>query len=186
MSSPESPVVVEIPALPQDIEGFRALRDALATTPEGGASVMVLALLCYALDPDASLGSRALTVSVDRSRLVEAADGYQGWALGQRDLRRIDEQLRNSPWIPNSYVAGTSPANGYTLSDPPYHVRVGTNPHSGDPTSGRVKVFVRSTGAASPRPVTLCRNNRGVWKAVEWSSLVVGVAPPEIPVDDTL
>jgi hypothetical protein len=186
MSGPESPVLVEIPTLPQDIESFRHLRDSLAVTPEGGASMMVLALLCYAQNPDAPLGAQALTVAVDRSRLVEEAGGYQGWALGQRDLRRIDEQLRTSPWIPNSYLVGTSPADGYALPELPYQIRVTRNPYSGDAASDRVKVFVASTGAASPRPVTLSRNNRGVWKAAEWSSLVVGIAPPRTPVDDTL
>ncbi len=42
------------------------------------------------------------------------------------------------------------------------------------------------TGAATPRPVTLKRNDRGVWKAYEWSSLLVGVRPPVLKIEDDL
>ena len=61
-----------------------------------------------------------------------------------------------------------------------------TNPYSGDASEGRLKVFVASSGAASPRPVTLQRNNRGLWKAVEWSSLTLGVAAPSSEDEDAL
>ena len=39
-------------------------------------------------------------------------------------------------------------------------------------------VFARGYAAASPRPVTLKVNDKGIWKASEWSSLIVGVQPP--------
>ena len=48
------------------------------------------------------------------------------------------------------------------------------------------KMFVWSTGADSPRPVHLVKNNRGVWKAKNWNSLSVGVRAPVQVVDDDL
>ena len=50
----------------------------------------------------------------------------------------------------------------------------------------RAKVFVWSSGADSPRPLTLIKNNRGLWKATNWSSLTVGIRPPAAPLDDDL
>jgi hypothetical protein len=60
------------------------------------------------------------------------------------------------------------------------------NPHSGDPETGTFKVFITSSGASSPRPVTVKRNDKGIWKAYEWSTLIVGVEPPAGNVSDDL
>ena len=41
---------VQVDALPDTIEGFQAWRARLATTPQGGAATMVLALLIRSRD----------------------------------------------------------------------------------------------------------------------------------------
>jgi hypothetical protein len=172
--------------IPSTLPAFLALRDKLAQTPEGGAVLMVLALYLYAHAPESELALAALTICVDRSRLREVSDGYKGWGILAIDLQRIQRQLRDNPWVPQSYFAGTESQFGYKLSDPPYHFEMTTNPYSGDLEVGVYKVFVRSSGAASPRPVTLKKNNRGIWKAVEWSSLLMGVESPKKSLDDDL
>jgi hypothetical protein len=178
--------MLEIAAVPTTLDALIDLRDRAARTPEGGAVMMVTALLLVADDPDGELGRHALTIAVDRSRLTPDPAGYKGWSLSKRDLRHIERQMRAHPYTPRSYVVGTNAENGYRLPDPPLRFRVSDNPHSGDVDEGRYKVFVASSGADSPRPVTLQRNNRGLWKAVAWSSLTVGVMPPVISVDDEL
>ena len=60
-------------------------------------------------------------------------------------------------------------------------MRFSTNPHSGDPAHGTVKLFVECSGADSPRPVTLKRDPDGRWAPVEWSSLLSGIRPPNQP-----
>lgn len=177
---------IEVKEIPESLDTFIKLRDDLAKTPEGCAVVMVLALHLYAQAPESELGNHALTISVDRTRLREQPDGYQGWGILAIDFQRIQRQLRDSPWTPRSYFLGTDPKHSYRLPVPPYQFEISDNPHSGDPESGVYKVFVRSSGAASPRPVTLKRNNRGIWKAVEWSSLLMGIIPPKKTVDDDL
>jgi hypothetical protein len=178
--------LISVNAIPSSLSAFLELRDRLAQTPEGGAVVMVLALYLYAKAPDSELANQALTISVDRTRLREVADGYKGWGILAIDFQRIQRQLRDKAWTPQSYFTGTDPGSGYRLSVPPYQFEISDNPHSGDSDSGVYKVFVRSSGAASPRPITLKRNNRGVWKALEWSSLLMGVIPPKKSVDDDL
>jgi len=177
-------LTVEIGHLPQSIEEFVALRDRIADTPEGGAATMIVALFMYA--EDQVLGEQALTVAVDRERLQEAADGYRGWQVRKRPLQSIRRQILDSPHIPRSYFLGTSPESGYRLPEPPLRIECRSGPYSGDMDNRTYKVFVTSSGAPSARPVTLHRNQRGFWKAYEWSSLLLGVRPPSVHEPDDL
>ena len=179
-----SPQVVRIDSLPQSIDEFVALRDQIARTPEGGAAMMVVALLLYAGDED--IGQQCLTAAVDRERLEESAAGYKGWRLRPAELRRIRSQVKAKAYVLKSYVQGATPANRYRVPAPPYVLESSSNPYSGDPASGMYKVFISSSGASSPRPVTVRKNNRGLWKAYEWSSIIVGVMPPAQGIDDDL
>jgi hypothetical protein len=173
MSTPQS---VSIQAMPTTIDEFVALRNTLAGTPQGGAAMMVVAL--YAYVQDEALGHQCLAVAVDHSRLEEGSNGYKGWQLRTPERRRVHQQIAGRAYIVHSYIQGTSPASGYQLPSPPYVLEFSTNPYSGDLESGTYKVFVASSGADSPRPVTLKHDARGIWKAYEWSSLLVGVAAP--------
>ena len=167
---------VEIGHLPRSIEEFVALRDRIADTPQGGAVIMIVALLIYA--EDQVLGEQALTVAVDRERLQEAADGYRGWQVRKRSMQLIERQILDGPHIPRSYFLGTAPESGYQLPEPPLRIECRSGPYSGDVEDSTYKVFVTSSGAPSARPVTLHRNQRGFWKAYEWSSLLLGVRAP--------
>ncbi len=181
MSSLQS---IQIDQLPRSVEEFIALRDRIAVTPQGGAAMMVLAVLSYTQDED--LGRQCLTIAIDRDRLQEGPDGYKGWQLRVRDLQLMRSQIGPQAHIPRSYIKGATPENGYELPAPPYMFEFSHDPYSGDPESGKVKVFIASSGASKPRPVTVHRNNRGIWKAAEWSSLLVGVQPPAQTPDDDL
>ena len=170
---------VQLDTLPKSIAQFVAWRDRVATTPQGGAAAMVVALLLYA--GDKTLGEQCLAAAVDCARLEEGSGGYQGLRLHKTDQRLIESQLKTQGYLPRSYIKGATPANGYTLPAPPYLFEFSANRYSGDPALGPNKVFVACSGAASPRPVTLHRDEAGVWKAHEWSSLVVGI---QFPVPD--
>jgi hypothetical protein len=175
---------VTIGKLPTTIEEFVALRDAIAHEPQGGAALMVVALIVAADDEE--LGSSCLTVAVDRARLQESAAGYKGYSLQTADHRRIKEQLKGRAYLPRSYLKGTTPVDGYAPPPLPWTIELATNPYSGDPSSGAVKLFVASSGADSPRPIAVKRNDKGIWKASEWSSLIVGIRAPVVASDDPL
>jgi hypothetical protein len=178
-----NPQIIEVNQLPDSVDEFVALRDELAQTPQGGAVMMVLALQAYVTDPD--LGWQCLTIAVDRGRLQDGAAGYKGWELIAAERQRIVSRLKERAHLPRSYVLGASPEEGYRLPPPPYRFEVSDNPYSGSIESGRYKVFLACSGAASPRPVTLKCNDQGIWKAHEWSSLLLGVVKPAGPqVDD--
>lgn len=166
-------------ALPVSAEEFVALRDAVATTPEGGAMVTLAAFMVLVQDKD--LGLVFLTLALDQGNL-SAGTVYKGYKPGSGAMfhaERLLDPLRAG--IPFSYVLGTVPDDGYRAA-PPYRFRITRNQYSviDDRT---VKVFVECSGAASARPMTLRRNDKGIWKALEFSSFSLDVAKPA-PKDD--
>lgn len=160
---------IAVDALPRSVGDFIALRDRIARDPQGGAAATIVALLAYAGDEE--LGQQCLAAAVDRE-------------LSRSDVQRVRMQIDRQPYMLRSYVKGATPENGYRLPTPPYVFEFSANPHSGDPASGTYKVFAACAGAASPRPVTVQRDDQGIWKAREWSSLVVGVQAPARETDD--
>ena len=173
---------VRIDALPRSAEEFQALRDRVARIPQGGAAAMVVALLAFA--EDEAVGGPMLVLAADRSRLQEAPDGTQGFRLRKTDLDLVRRQVKGKPHVLRSYFRGTSPASGYRLPPAPLEIAFTDNPYSGDAAAGPYKVFVACSGADSPRPVQVRKNDKGIWKASEWSSLIVGVKPPAPAGDD--
>ncbi len=171
---------IKAEALPTTLEDFITFRDRVATTPEGGAAVFTMALLIYTKDQE--LGEKALTIALDRSCLAEG-NVHKGY----KPPNSINYHLKNlqgKKYIARSYVLGTSPKKGYRLPKT-LKYKVSQNPHSQQP-NGDIKVFVHSTGADSPRPITMRKNNRGIWKAYNYNSVFVGVRPAVANVDDDL
>jgi len=155
---------------PLTVDEYTAMLNELATAPEGAAACLVLALLLTACDPE--VGLRCIAIATHPSQLL-------GATLPKRLSRLVLSQLWRQPYLPHSYILGALRDTGYALPDPPYAVSTGTNPHSGDLESGTYKVFVACSGAASPRPVTLTLDRDRLWKAREWSSLLMGIREPE-------
>ena len=176
-------VDVSIGNLPGTMEEFLELRDAISGDPEGGAALFVAAMAVYVENPE--LGLDMFTVALDRSQLIEKAQGYRGFAPGGSLLSYIRDYLKPRPYLAASYINGTSPENGYTLPSGSLTVTCSQNPHSLQ-KNGDIKVFVACSGADSPRPIILRRNNRGVWKAVNFNSLFVGIRKPVAVLDDDL
>lgn len=176
--------VIEISSLPSTIEEFVALRDQLATTFLGGTAVFVVALYTYS--ENLALGIPFLTVAIEREQLADGIKGYKGKEPTRRIQAVLQQRIGRAPHIARSYFAGTSPENGYTLPAPPLRVLIREQARASDFGDGRAKVFVHSTGADTPRPIHLSQNNRGIWKAKNWSSLEVGVRKPSEVVDDDL
>jgi hypothetical protein len=181
---------VKVEKLPATADEFVAMRDQLATTPEGGAAMFVVALLKFA--EDQNVGTDFLTISIDGKWLMDDKNGYKGKSVLRLYMQNLRERIAEKPYVARSYVQGTSPENEYVLPDYPITIKVfeqtgdaDTNKANGE-KGGMVKYFVYSTGADSPRPIQLKKNNRGLWKAYDWGSLLVGVRPPVKKTDDVL
>lgn len=183
MQGVQAQKIVEINKIPSSIEAFLELRSELADSPEGAAALFVAAMLMYNKDKD--LGTDAFTIAVDRSLLKEVSGGYKGFAPGNNFANAIRNYFAPRPYLANSYIKDTKVKDGYKLPKAsPYEVAMKRNPHS-EQSNGDIKVFVACSGADSPRPITLRKNNRGVWKVVNYSSLFVGIRKPNL-VDDRL
>lgn len=169
-------------SVPENTSEFLALRDQLARTPQGGAAVFVAALIVYA--SDMRLGLQCLTMAIDLSRLQDGSSGVKGKEPTKRDQQSFRDYLGSRPYLARSYVQGTSPDSGYELVPPPLRVRIKEQP--GDLQADKARVFVYCSGADSPRPIRLARNASGIWKATEWSSLLVGIRPPASSVVDDI
>ena len=171
---------IKIDKVPGTIDEFIEMRNQIATTPEGGAAMFLLALKMYTENPE--LAKKCFVVMVDRN-LLKAGNVYKGYQLLDGDMNLIKNQLGHDKNIPNSYIKGSSPQNHYTVKLP-YEYVFTSNRYSGDKSAGQFKLFVACSGASSPRPMSLKRNNRGIWKLTNWSSVLVGIAKP--PIDDDL
>ena len=173
---------VIISKVPTTVEEFIELRNVKAVTPEGGAVMFLIALKVYNDNPE--LGNKFLVLAADKSRLI-SGDVYKGYKLMRGDMNLINRQLAQYKNIANSYIKGANPKNGYTVQLP-YEYELTENPYSGNRDEGKFKNFVKCYGADSPRPVHTKRNNKGIWKAYNWSSVITGIRKPEIEEDDDL
>jgi len=170
---------VNVKKLPTSVDEFLKLRKEISKTPEGGATLFLVALKIYTQNPE--LGHKCFVIAVDRGALREG-DVYKGFDILRYDMRLIKDQMAKNNKIPNSYIQGTSPDNNYT-TNAPFTYKFKSNPSSGDLSKGIYKKFVFCTGADSPRPMTMKKNDKGYWKVSSWSSVLVGVKKPAV-IDD--
>lgn len=168
---------VVISSVPASIAEFESLQSNLAKTPEGAVSLIVLAIHLYGKDQ--TLGNQSLisSVLIKNRQKSNKPTAYKGEDLGNGD-RFLIGQLDKYKMLANAYFKGSEPANGYTPANP-LTVETFTNPYSGEESSGRIKLFVATKGAASFRPVTVEKDSDGLWRAKEFSSICVGMMPPK-------
>ena len=171
---------ITISSIPTSIEDFIVLRNEIAISPEGGAAIFLLAMKLYV--ENSEFGNQSIIAAVDRDKLTEG-DVYKGFQLMNSAKSLFESQLKKNILIPNSYIAGATPENNYVVNLP-YVYEFSVNKYSGNEADGNIKLFVRSFGADSDRPIHLQKNNRGLWKVSNWSSVIVGIK--KAPVDDDI
>lgn len=174
---------IEIPAVPASADEFTEWRDKVATTPEGGAAATVAALMAFSKDK--KLGLQCLTLMLDQ-RNVGNGDVIKGHAPIGAIMYHVNRISGYDIWpfLAFAYVKGGKAEKNYAV-DPPYIVVTSRQKNSGSDSSGEVQVFVDCDGFRA-RPISLHRNDKGIWKAYEMSSLFLNVSPPAsaTPVDD--
>ncbi len=170
------------PPIPRTVDEFLSLRDRIASTPEGGATCFIMALINYTDSNPAvhAAGVSMMILSMDEGNVIKSSsetESYNGYGLHRSDIDRL---ARATQEIANSYIAGATPENNYTIPNPNC-ASVGfrkQDEYSGSIASGTKKVFVWSGGAATARPITMTCNIKSKWKVKEFSSIVVEVQPP--------
>lgn len=164
---------IAVDKIPSTTEEFIEFRDKLAVSPEGGAVAFIVA--CLIFTQNEKVGRECIIIQTDPSQLQSSNVGYKGYDLTSSNSNLI-AQLKQKSFIVNSYVHGTSNQNGYALPNLPFNFSI----EKSEATDGGkyIKVFVRSTGADTARPIRVNQNDKGIWKGMEYSSLFVGVNPP--------
>lgn len=167
---------ISIPNMPTSTDEFIQLRNKMASTPEGGAAIFLLAAIKYTKDP--VIGRHWVIIATDPYWLSasQSDQAYKGFDLGNSANFSL-QQTNSKKYIPHSYVKGANVSNGYDLGNLPYRITIERSVDGGD---GTVKVFVVTSGADTARPITMKKNDAGMWKGFEYSSIFVGVKQPVV------
>ena len=176
--------VVKLSKLPASPEEFIQMRNKLSQTPEGGAAMFIAAMLN--MGKSEKLGLQCITIAIDQSQ-VTSGNVYKGYKPGNGvmyHLNRLKRGGRGNFWAyaPKAYLKGATLNNGYKASKP-YKVVTSRNKYSGQESSGKVKVFIDVAGFR-PRPISMKRNDKGIWKAYGFSSMFLDVPKSPKKKDD--
>ena len=135
-------------ALPDSLSALTALPQAALHAPFDAAALTVLALCVYTTD--APTGIEMLN-----------------WLRGPRPLNGMElsflrDRFRGGKtYLPFSYFAGAAPENRYTPNHP--FVLTVFRGQAADTEPGYERLYIRSGGADTPRPVRLRRKKDGAW-----------------------
>ncbi|MBR1750052.1 MAG: hypothetical protein IJ740_04080 [Ruminococcus sp.] len=147
--------------LPENVPELKALPEASLEEPHFAAALFVAAVAHYPKDKDASL---------------EMINYLKGPApLSEYEKQFIRDRFMDADYVPRSYFEGSSPENKYT-PNVPYTITFEDNPYSYD-NEGYVKLFAKSSGADSPRQVTV-RKQGSTGKYFLWEQMLLGGIRP--------
>lgn len=152
--------------LPVSLDMLKGLPEANLQQAHYAAALLIPALCLWPVNEDEAL------------KMMNFLKGPQG--LSVREKQFINERLRGNEYLPFSYFEGSSPDNGYEPSKP-YIVSISTVPTSFD-EKGYVKLYLKSSGADSPRPVQLRQKpSSGEWFL--WDQMLISQIRPPISQD---
>lgn len=152
---------VTLNTLPATLSEFEAL-------PRGTTEEVCAAFLCalnlYLKDKDA--GVEAMNLLRDPR------------PMAPYDVQFLRDRLRGKEYLPLAYFQGATPDNSYTPTRP-YTLNVLSDPRPQDVEEGYIRVFLKTAGADSPRPMKLrCKPSTGQWFLWEYSSILSGIRIP--------
>lgn len=175
---------IHIQKIPTTVEEFISFRDANANSPGGGAAVYILALMTFSKNNQ--LGMQCLTIALDQSNVVNG-DVYKGKKPGNGIMYHVNRMNGYKRWsyLGFAYTEGALASNNYNTDKSSFKVVSTTNKYSGSEEDGQVKVFIEVDGFMK-RPIILKRNDSGVWKALNVSSMFLDLKKPanQIEKDD--
>jgi hypothetical protein len=155
-------------ALPTSLEDFQAQITQKAGDPKAAVNLWFDAVYAY-IGGNKELGAQLIT-EMCKEKTWKTTAGY------------FTNALDNKPHIFRSYANGATPDNKYQMDPENYQLtfsgELNMKPFVDKDEGEYCKLFVKSNGADSPRPITLQRNNAGQFKLYEFSSICVDVRPP--------
>ena len=159
-------VSVAFDSMPETLAEFTALPQAAMTTPFDTAALAVAALSAYSISKDETVAM--LSYLRGPNTMTKPDVSFLAERMAQNN---------KAGFLGASYFDGATPENEYTPAQP-YTVTVSENPYSYE-NQGSAKLFIKSGGADSPRPVTMRQAKDGKWYLWEYSSLLLDIRVPE-------
>ena len=153
---------ITVLSVPTTSEEFSALPQNDLSKPENTCVMFLLALALYLKDSDAG---------------VAALNTLRGpRPLSNYDIQFLRDRLRGKSYLPLAYFDGATPANNYVPSNP-LTLEVIADSRPQDIEEGYLRLFLKTTGADSPRPIKL-RQKGNSWYLWEYSSILSGIRIP--------
>ena len=153
---------ITVSSVPTTSEEFSALPQNDLSKPENTCTMFLLALALYLKDSDAG---------------VAALNTLRGpRPLSNYDIQFLRDRLRGKSYLPLAYFDGATPANNYVPSTP-LTLEVIADSRPQDIEEGYLRLFLKTTGADSPRPIKL-RQKGDSWYLWEYSSILSGIRIP--------
>ena len=152
---------ITLQTLPAALSELEALP---RTTPEAVCAGFLCALKLFQTDRDAGVAA------MDLLRGPRPMTPY--------DVQFLRDRLRGKEYLPLAYFEGAAPENGYTPAKP-YTLNVLPDPRPQDVEPGYLRVYLKTAGADSPRPMKLRqKGSTGEWFLWEYSSILSGIRVP--------
>ena len=152
-----------IQKIPESLQEFEALA-AGQRTPEKISALFLCAL---------SLFDRNMADGVSAMNLLRGPK-----LMTPYDAQFLRDRLRGKDYLPLAYFEGATPQNGYK-PNAPYVLNVLSDPRPQDIEPGYLRVFLKTAGADSPRPMKLRQKaSTGEWFLWEYSSILSGIRIP--------
>ena len=152
---------ITLQTLPAALAELKALP---RTTPEEVCAGFLCALKLFQTDRDAGVAA------MDLLRGPRPMTPY--------DVQFLRDRLRGKEYLPLAYFEGAAPENGYTPAKP-YTLNVLPDPRPQDVEPGYLRVYLKTAGADSPRPMKLRqKGSTGEWFLWEYSSILSGIRVP--------
>ncbi len=142
--------------LPTNLDMMKSLPEAALKEPHQAAALLIPALCLW---------------PTDQSMAIEMLNYLGGpKELTPREIQFINDRFRDKEYLPFSYFQGSSPENDYDPAEP-FTVMISAVPTSFD-EPGYAKLYLKSSGADSPRPVQLrFKESTGEWYL--WDQMIL-------------
>ncbi len=155
---------VTIQNIPNNLDEFKSLAEMGITKPENTCVLLLCALDLF--DKNKDEGTAAMNLLRGPKPMVPY------------DVQFLCDRLRGKSYLPKAYFEGATPENSYTPAQP-YVLNVLSDPRPQDIEEGYLRVFLKTAGADSPRPVKLRKKgSTGEWFIWDYTSLLVGIRTP--------
>lgn len=150
--------------LPKNLQEMKELEYASLSKPEYAPALFLAAVKAYVIDKEAAY------------EMIQFLQGPREFTNADKQFIR-DRMMDKADYIVESYFKGSTVENNYTPTLP-YTVSLTENPYSYS-EEGYVKLFLKSAGADSARPIKVrLKPSTGQWFLWEQSSILMGIRVP--------